>query len=264
MLSHQRSNRPIISSTFSNYWNLGVVNTSIGSTSVCYLCGRLLTEPTSADHVPPKQFYADDIRKKHNPNLLTIRVHAECNRSYQYDEDYFVNTLAPFARGSYAGDALLREVFAKYGAGEKQGLVHKVVQEFERQPGGLVLPPNLVAKRLEGERFHRVAWKIIRGLYFHHFAEVLPEDTPNGLEIVPPDRPPPKEFIIGLPDNPIHGRHPGVFDYKFAKFPEVHNFNYWAMLLWDRLILIMKFHDPACECAHCAEIKGARIAASSA
>ena len=233
------------------------------SPSLCYLCGRLLAKPTSVDHVPPKQFYADEIRKKHDLNLLTIPVHADCNLAYQHDEDYFVNTLAPFARGSYAGNTFLKEVFAKYGAGKKRSLVHKALQEFERQPSGLVLPANLVAKRLEGERVHRVAWKIIRGLYFNHFAEVLPEDTPNGLEIVPPDRPPPKEFIIGLPDEPIRGRHPDVFDYKFAKFPEAHNFNYWAILLWDRIIMIMKFHDPACDCDHCLEIRRMRVPIAS-
>ncbi len=208
--------------------------------------------------MPPKQFYADEIRKTHNPNLLTTLVHADCNRSYQHDEDYFVNTLAPFARGSYSGDALLREVFTKYRAGTKRGLVSKVLQEFDRQPSGLVPPAHLIAKRFEGARVHRVAWKIIRGLYFHHYAEFLPEDTPSGLQIVPPDQPPPKEFIIGLPDHPVHGRYPGVFDYKFAKFPEVHNFHYWAMLLWDRLILIMTFHDPACDCERCAQVRDSR------
>lgn len=234
------------------------------SPSVCYLCGQPLVAPTSSDHVPPKQFYVDEIRKAHNPNLLTIVVHDECNKSYQYDEDYFVNTLAPFARGSYAGDALLRDIFGKYESGIKRALVHKVFQEFERQPSSLVLPPNLVAKRLEGERFHRVAWKIIRGLYFHHFHEVLPIDTPNGIEIVPPDQPPPKEFFLGLPDQPVHSQYPAVFDYKFAKFPEVHNFNYWAMLLWDRIILIVKFHDPGCDCEGCVSSKATRSTASGA
>jgi hypothetical protein len=236
---------------------LGVERTVTSPPTVCYLCGLPLVEPTSADHVPPKQFYADEIRKKHNPNLLTIRVHADCNRAYQHDEDYFVNTLAPYARGSYAGDALLRESFAKYEAGKKQALVHKVFEEFERRPSGLILPPNLVAKRIEGKRVYRVAWKIIRGLYFYQYGEVLPEDTPNGLEIIPPDRAPPKEFIIALPDDPIHGRHPGVFDYKFRKFPEVHDFHYWAMLLWDRLILIIMFHDPKCTCERCKDTEPA-------
>jgi hypothetical protein len=218
----------------------------------------------SQDHVPPRQFYADAIRKTHRPNLLTITVHRACNLAYQFDEDYFVNTLAPFARGSYSGHALLHEIFGKYHSGQKRGLVQKVYEEFERAPSGLVLPAGLVAKRIEGDRVHRVAWKVIRGLYFHHFKEVLPDDTPNGLEIVPPDRPPPKEFILGLPNEPVRGQYPGVFDYKFAKFSEVRNFNYWAMLLWDRIILIVKFHDPACDCEHCDEVRASRESKLSA
>jgi hypothetical protein len=190
------------------------------------------------------------VRIAHSPNLRTTPVHTECNRSYQHDEDYFVNTLAPFARGSYSGNALLRDVFRKYETGKKRGLVHKVVKEFERQPSGLRLPPYLVAKRFEGDRLHRVAWKIIRGLYFHHFNEFVPLNTPNRLTIVPPDRAPPREFFF-LPDEPVHGQYPGVFDYKFARYAELNNFNYWAMLLWDRIILIMMFHDPHCPCDEC-------------
>jgi hypothetical protein len=36
-----------------------------------------------------------------------------------------------------------------------------------------------------------------------------------------------------------------------VKFPEVHTFNYWAMLLWDKLVMIMMFHDPTCDCKSC-------------
>lgn len=220
------------------------------SSSLCYLCGKPLTPPLARDHVPPRQFYSDQIRRRHNPNLLTIPVHRDCNRGYQRDEDYFVNTLAPLALGSYSGNALLNEIFQKYQAGEKRPLVHKMLKEFEKRPSGLILPPGLIAKRFDGERVHRVAWKIIRGLYFYNFQEVLPEDTPNRLEIVSPNEPPPREFFV-LQDEPVQGRDPGVFDYKFRKFPEVHNCNYWAMLFWDRLIMIMMFHDPSCKCETC-------------
>ncbi len=231
--------------------------------TVCYLCSQPLIPSLARDHVPPQQFYADVIRKKHRPNLLTITVHKQCNLAYQFDEDYFVNTVAPFAKGSYSGNALLHEIFQKYYSGKKRGLVQKVYEEFELRPSGLVLPPGMVAKRIQGERVHRVAWKIIRGLYFHQFSEVLPEDTPNSLEIVPPGQVPSKEFILGLPDDPVRGRHPGVFDYKFAKFPAIHNFNYWAMLLWDKIIFIMKFHDPNCECKNCEEVRSKRPSAAS-
>jgi len=221
---------------------------------ICCLCGLPLTAPISNDHVPPRQLYTAAIRKTHSPNLLTIPVHKACNLSYQHDEDYFANTLAPFGIGSYSGNSFLQDVGLKYARGEKQGLVGKVLQEFQHQPSGIALPEHLVAKRFDGKRLHRVAWKIIRGLYFHQYKQVLPESTPNSLQIVPPDQVPPKEFLFSFPDHPIHGQYPGVFDYKFAKFPEAQNLNYWAMLLWDRVILIMAFHDPTCMCEHCCQL----------
>lgn len=216
--------------------------------TVCYLCGQSLTAPTSNDHVPPRQLYTAEIRKAHRPNLLTIPVHKDCNRAYQYDEDYFANTLAPFAVGSYTGNSFIRDVGAKYAEGQKQGLVFKVLKEFEHQPSGIALPEHLVAKRFDKKRLHRVAWKIIRGLYFHQYEQVLPEDTPNGLEIYAPDQVPPDELILYLNSLPSHGQYPSVFDYKFAKLPDGQNINYWAMLLWDRVILTMAFHDPNCTC----------------
>ena len=226
---------------------------------ICYLCGDPLVGETSVDHVPPKQLYAKEIRKKHSPNLLTIRVHKRCNSSFQYDEDYFVNTLAPFGKDSYAGSALLREVFSKYKAGVKRPLVGKVLKEFERAPSGIVLPKGLVAKRIEGDRVQRVAWKIVRGLYFHEFGTVLPEYKPKSLTIAPPDRPPPIEFLQALFDRPSRGAYPGVFDYKYVTVAELDDFNYWGLLLWDRLILIVAFHGPRCACERCCMLHAQRL-----
>jgi hypothetical protein len=62
---------------------------------VCYLCGLELVEPIDLDHVSPRQFYAPEVRKTHNPQLRTIPVHAECNKAFQKDEDYFVHTITP-------------------------------------------------------------------------------------------------------------------------------------------------------------------------
>jgi hypothetical protein len=124
------------------------------------------------------------------------------------------------------------------------------MSEFERQPGGLLLPPGRVAKRFQGERLLRVAWKIVRGLYFFHIGEFVEEDAPRYLEIVPPGEMPPASFFV-LSGKENHGKYPGVFDYTSAAYPQEHNFNYWAMLLWDRIILTMGFQAPACGCAEC-------------
>ena len=217
---------------------------------ICYLCGKSLSAPISRDHVPPRQLYADDVRKRHSPNLLTIPVHGACNAAYQLDEDYFVNTLMPFAKGSYSGNAVYAETLRKFKAGEQRKLIYRVLREFEHRPSGIVLPAGKIAKRFEGTRIHRVAWKIVRGLYFHHHQTYLAPDLPSGLRMVLPGQEPPPDFV-GIINEPTHGQYPGVFDYRFATFPEVNKFHYWAMLLWDRLLLLFTFHDPSCPCESC-------------
>jgi hypothetical protein len=148
--------------------------------TVCYLCGKTLGGQTSRDHVPPQQFFADEVRRAHKLNLLRIPTHYSCNYDYHVDEDYFVNILLPFAMGSYAGDKLYSEILRKYKKGKNVRLIRQVLSEFDHHPSGLFLPGNKVVKRLNGPRIHRVAWKIVRGLHFHHFTEVLPENLPSG------------------------------------------------------------------------------------
>lgn len=145
---------------------------------------------------------------------------------------------------------MLKDVIEKFHRGEKVLLVKKVLAEFDPRPSGLIIPGKVV-KRFEGKRLKRVILKIIRGLYFHHYGEYLPENLTADVQIVSPDNQPPDHFFIALGDKPGNGRHPGVFAYKFAKFPEANNFHYWGMLLWDRIIAIAMFHDPACKCSAC-------------
>jgi hypothetical protein len=224
--------------------------------TVCYLCGEALAEPIDWDHVPPRQLFAKAIRKDHSPNLLTIPVHAACNKSYQHDEDYFVHTLAPFGLESYSGKAVLNDALNRGKEGRNVGLLQKVLEEFERHPSGLLLPGRKVVKRFESDRMHRVILKIIAGLHFHHSGEVLPLPLKTvSTKIYGPGERPPDHFLafIGREELKRHGRYPGVFDYCFEKFTEVNNFHYWAMLLWDRIIVVAMFHDPACQCGECSK-----------
>ena len=217
---------------------------------VCYLCGKAHDGKYNRDHVPPKQFFTKKLLHKHNPNLFWLPTHESCNKNYQHDEDYFAYSLMPFARGSYSGDSLRNKIYDDCKHVEQQRLLQKVIGEFECQPSGLILPPDIVLKRFGGNRIRRIAWKIVRGLYFSHFGISMPEDSPNGCELVLPDQQPPLPFFH-LPQEPIHGQYPAVFDYRFMNIPEIHNLNYWAMLLWDRIIVIVKFQYPICSCQEC-------------
>jgi hypothetical protein len=221
--------------------------------TICYLCGLPLAAPTSADHAPMKQLFAPAIRKKHAPQLLTIEVHDGCNKAYQLDEDYFVHTLMPFARQTYAGRAIYDEVLAKFRVGKKAGLTRGVLNEFEPRPSGLILPGNKVVKRFQGKRLQRVAWKMVRGLYFHHHGVALPDGLRTWVSVTPiaGGEQPPEHFLRFMEHSKeAHGAYPGVFSYRFDSFVDdgVASIHYWALLIWDSVLVTVMFHDPSCAC----------------
>jgi hypothetical protein len=124
-----------------------------------------------------------------------------------------------------------------------------------------VLPGGKVLKRQKGARISRIAFKIVRGLYFHHHGRVLPKDLTTYVTMTPASdgEPPPEHFLVFMQHNKVaHGKYPGVFSYRFENFSDdsktiVH---YWALLLWDCILITVMFHDPACPCCHAAGKQG--------
>jgi hypothetical protein len=221
----------------------------------CYLCGKPLTEPISADHVPPALFFPKEIRKAQKiDKLLTIPVHAACNLSYQFDEEYFVHTLLPMTRGSEAGDAHHRRVREKMNRGKNVALVNRVMNEFKSVVKGVHLPPTRVAKLIDHARFFRVLWKIIRGLHYHHSGVILPEEWGMRYWVTAPYEPP-EEFFKMYAESGREvprGEYQKIFAYFFDRFePDGWNFQYWGFHLWDSLIVTAMFHDPTCGCPDC-------------
>ena len=223
----------------------------------CYLCGRPLSCPTSRDHCPPLALFSREIRQRHNlSQLITMPVHRSCNASFQRDEEYFTATMVPFAPSSVAGDSISKKFFADSRKDErKRVLAEKILREFEPRPSGLHLPPHLVVKRQDGTRIKRVAWKIVRGLYFYHYKAILPDALHVGCTLTAPGQRPPEHFLYvsGIANDETHGRYPGVFDFRFHVFEtDLGKLNYWAFLIWDRIIMTVYFHDPwSCQCEDC-------------
>jgi hypothetical protein len=223
----------------------------------CYLCRKPLEEPTSPDHVPPKLVFPEDLRKKYKlTELLTIRVHHACNQEWRLDEEYFIHTLLPFARGTESGDAAAAQSFRKYKAGRNVPLINMVMDEFKHVVKGVHLPANRVAKLIDANRFHDVLYKIVRGLHFHHTGEILAPIWSITYTVTAPNEPPPDFFVAyaesgrGL----IRGKYPSIFAYMFDKFPEVNDLHFWAFLLWDCIIVTAAFHDMNCVCEYCSFI----------
>jgi hypothetical protein len=221
--------------------------------TLCYLCGKPLAPPTNADHPVMQQIFTPEIKRKFNVSqLITLDVHQACNTAYKDDEDYFVRTLMPFARGSEAGNAIYAKVLGDFRTGKQVPLTKMVLGEFDPNPSGLLLPGGKVVKRFQGESLRRVAWKIVRGLHFYHYSKVLPENWKSvGVQIYAGETPPPDDVRCFAGIAQSRGTYPGVFDYKFDTFPEANNLHYWLLLIWDRIIVRVTFHDPGM-CSTCA------------
>ena len=222
---------------------------------ICYLCGMELEGKIDRDHVPPKQFYATNIRKKHNLNLLTLPVHHSCNKAYQKDEDYFVHSIAPLTQESYSGSEIWKDITHKFQRPEGFRIGKMISKEFDARPSGLYLPRGKVIKKFDAERVWRVVWKIVRGLFFKEHQRLLPENTLKVYyKFISVGESPPPEFEV-VRNTPSRGQYPNFFDYKYVTIPELDNGHFWAMLFWNRLIILIAFHDPECECETCCKRK---------
>jgi hypothetical protein len=201
------------------------------------------------DHVPPKQIFAPEVRQSHNlSQLKTLPTHKQCNESFQSDEEYFVWALAPIALGSRSGNALAAYHAKKFRSGKSAGLGKKILKQLSDQPGTLYLPKNRVTVRVEGARINRVAWKIIRGLYWIEKGSLLPENTPYYPELIEPENRDESDFSEiweFVKAQPSKGTYGGVFDYKYyhAKKGGM-QLHLWGMLFWDRIMVFISHHEP--------------------
>ena len=219
--------------------------------NTCYLCGNQIEFDFSMDHVPPKQFYASSLRRDLNlSQLVTLPVHGACNKAFESDEAYFTWSLSPLAVGSTAGDALVQERVEKLKKRNRLlALYEMVLREFDKFPSGLHLPGGRVIKRFNGERVNRVAWKLVRGLYFYETKSVLGEDTPSTIEIIEPDR---AREAAGtnlvwetVTAQEPRGAYGGVFEYKyFVRDVSGNKLHVWGMILWDKIMIFIAHHDP--------------------
>jgi hypothetical protein len=65
----------------------------------------------------------------------------------------------------------------------------------------------------------------------------------------------PEEFAL-VRETDSRARYPGVFDYKHIVVVDPSfTLHYWALLLWDKTIVIVAFHDPDCTCEKCTPPK---------
>jgi hypothetical protein len=146
--------------------------------TLCYLCGEDASSDWDYDHVPPRRFYPQSLRRVGRIQLLRLRSHRRCNQTFQRDEDYFFTVLVPLAaaHGSRSAEAAMTDLLRSLRREEGRRLwiaaglpdsadlsTFKSLDEWNESLSSAEALRTIVV-RLDHARLHRVIWKIVRGL----------------------------------------------------------------------------------------------------
>lgn len=216
--------------------------------------------PFNMDHVPPQRFFASSLRKVFGPQLNTLPTHVACNSEYKLDEEYFVLALAAYAHDSMAGKALMDDLKRGLQKGHGRGLYDSIKRGF----GTVVALDGRFLFEYDKVRVDRVVWKIVRGMFYLHHHRVLPIHQPFECTLVPPteaqDKLPSNDWFSLLMHTSSLCQHGAVFDMRAIGGTDgTIRMHFQAFLFWDRIIALVRFHDPTCECEECVESKAGSI-----
>src|SRR5947209_7969634 len=104
---------------------------------ICYDCGLPMAKDRTRDHVPPRSFFPPSLRKQKNLSRLdVVWAHRKCNKSYELDEKYFFQALAPLARRTQVGPALWERIDKPILTVAEAKLQTQIAREFWRDRFG--------------------------------------------------------------------------------------------------------------------------------
>jgi len=148
---------------------------------VCSICGK--EEELTREHIPPKGIFL----KPRPKNTITVFSCEKCNHDTKLDDEYFRFWVTAGAHpNSKLGDVWKNKVV---GSSFKRSpaLLKKIqddhkslLEHHSRTPlktyDNKIVPDELLSRcyMVDVERVNRVACKIVKGLYFHHFSKPLP------------------------------------------------------------------------------------------
>lgn len=231
--------------------------------NLCYLCGKIINKKNrNADHIPAKQFFPSALIKKANVQLLTRPTHKSCNSAFQKDEDYFKLSLGSVANDTRALKALWKDLVRQVGKPKTRPLRLMVFRKFKKEvrtPAGLTIP-GIVAKTFDKRRIFRVIWKVIRGLFYIRFSQILPESTEHFISYVQRNEPMFAAdllkylFSMTLKEQE-HGNNKEVFSYRYY-IPPKNDFYSWIILFWSKHPFFIFHHIPNCNCKRCTSKRG--------
>lgn len=151
---------------------LGVEKGNMPTLEICAICGKAVG--ATRDHVPPKNLFP-----KPRPELITVPACATCNNGASDYDDLFKVYLSMQAAG-------ISEVASRLFSEKTMRTLkrnNKLLKKINEESSELViLGPNGRLETRTGvlwdsEAHDKVIERIIKGLFFHHTGNPIPEST---------------------------------------------------------------------------------------
>ncbi len=135
---------------------------------MCCICG--IREAKSRDHIPPKGIFLPP-----RPSLITVPACDKCNQGSSKDDEKF---RAYLSMHSYSSSPIAKRLFWEHTIprlSRNPKFAHDILNETEpiNLISGNIFLGKAFSSKWDSGVHDRVIEKIVRGLYFHHFKEIL-------------------------------------------------------------------------------------------
>ncbi len=221
--------------------------------SVCYLCGNAIDRSSrdagmklSNDHIPPKQFFPQLLRKKVHLNLDVAPSHKKCNNAYKDDEDYFYHSLYPLVANSNPrmAKAIFSDFMRRRQRGQTPAILRKIFSSASGlTKGGIILPAGRVEILIDEARIQRIAGKIARGVLFLSTRVFFAESSIVDMRLCEEPSEVPDWYQLSWGVVPARGAYPKVFSYRHLPLDDHHIL---SLLFWEAFMF-------------CITIQGAKV-----
>ncbi len=194
---------------------------------LCVICGRNVA--TTLDHVPPKNLFV-----KPRPSLITIPACFDCNNSASgFDEELMIYVSLQIGPEEDRTKKLWKTKALK-ALDQNKRFQREIIRKMKRvwltTESGLMVEER-TAFPAKVEVYQAVFERTVRGLYFHHFREILGKNV--SVYVSPSIHLSNEIYEIArdLPQNEIGGT---ALIYKYARTEEEPKASLWVFQLYEK------------------------------
>ena len=186
----------------------------------CYSCGSIAT---TRDHIPPKSFF----EKPLPDNLITVSACKNCNTGFSRDEEWFRNQILAMSfsdRGRRLWTTRVRKALSR-----------KPAMKFEMRSNIIKRSDGLSEIKFSQQRTNPIIQKIIQGLFYHHFKQMMSKNLQWDIYFNPKDNLLEKYSRFAK----FFSIQEDAFRYAFVTADENSNYSLWWLLFHNNALFIV-------------------------